>query len=251
MSKRDYGARGRVGVAPPQANPTVEPEIAACLPPGVSMLTTRLTSTCPDPKARMMEYFDKLDATLQSYDVLKLDALAFACTAASYLVGHEREDREMTALSNKRGYPIITGGKAIIAGLNEIGAKKIVIGAPYPAWVLAACQAYYEAAGFTVLAMRQIEIASTDLRSIYELSSDDAIDAMAKVDTTGADCVLFTGSGMPSLNAILEVEERTGLPALSTNLCLGWALCEAVGRSNWARGPHKLLNGWQDRLDDL
>jgi maleate isomerase len=248
MSTRDYGAEGRVGVAPPQANPTVEPEIAACLPPGVAMYVARLTSACPDPKARMLEYFDQLDRTLQAYDTMKLDALAFACTAASYLVGHEREDRELGALSAKRGYPIISGGKAIIAALKEIGATSVAIGAPYPTWVLGACKAYYEAAGFRVTSMLQIEIASADTRAIYELSSADALAALPGLDTHGADCVLFTGSGMPSLRAIAPAEQRTGLPALSTNLCLGWALCKAVGRHPWASGPHKLFNGWQGRI---
>lgn len=251
MPQRDYGARGRVGVAPPQANPTVEPEILACLPPGVSMLTTRLTSASADPKTRMLEYFDRFDQTLQSYDALKLDAVAFACTASSYLVGHEREDRDIAALSQKRGYPIITGGKAIIAGLRKIGARDIVIGAPYPAWALEACRAYYEAAGFTVRDMRHIDIGSTDLRAIYELSSAKAIAAAASFDLAGVDCVLFTGSGMPSLRAVQHVERTTGLPSLCTNLCLGWSLCEVLGLANWGTGSHRLLNGWQERLDTL
>ncbi|MBL8643661.1 MAG: hypothetical protein JNK21_06995 [Rhodospirillaceae bacterium] len=249
MPTRDYGSKGCVGVAPPQANPTVEPEIAACLPPGVSMLTTRLTSQCPDPKDRMLEYFNRLDDTLQSYDTLKLDVLAFACTAASYLVGHEREEREIAAIAKKRGYPIITGGKAIIAGLNKLGVKKIAVGAPYPQWTLDACKAYYEAAGFTITSILQIETASsTDTRSIYELTSADAIAALPRMDVAGAECVLFTGSGMPSLRAVIAAEERTGLPALCTNLCLAWSVLGVLGHQQWATGPHRLLNGWQDRL---
>lgn len=251
MSKRDYGTKGRVGVATPQANPTVEPEISACIPPRVSLYATRLTSSCPDPKLRFLEYFDQLDQTLQSYDTLKLDALAFACTAASYLVGHEREDREIAAIAKKRGYPIITGGKAIIAALRALGAKKVAIGAPYPQWVLDVCKTYYEQAGFDVVSMLQIQIASSDTRAIFDLSGDDAIAAIKNLDVRGADAVLFTGSGMPSFRAILETERITRLPTLSTNLCLGWALCSVIGQANWAPGPHKLLNGWQDRISSL
>lgn len=249
---RDYGSKGRVGVATPQANPTVEPEIAACLPPGVSLLTTRLTSSCAEPKARFQEYFDKLDQTLQTYDTLKLDAFAFACTAASYLVGHQREEADVAALSHKRGYPIITGGKAIIAALQKLGAKKVAIGAPYPAWVLEACQAYYEAAGFEITTMQHIETASaTDTRAIYELSSTDAISVMHTMNVKDADVVLFTGSGMPSFRAILETQKFTGLPTLSTNLCLGWALCDKIGQAHWAKGSHPLFNGWQERISAL
>jgi maleate isomerase len=251
MPKRDYGAKGRVGVATPQANPTVEPELGACLPPGAILYTARLTSACAQPKDRYLEYYDKLERTLDTFDTLKLDALAYACTASSYLVGHEREDREIPALAKKRGYPIVTGGKAIIAALKKFGARNLAVGAPYPTWVLDACKAYYEAAGFKIVSILQIQIASADTRAIYELTGDDAIAAMKTMNVAGADTILFTGSGMPSFRAILETEKHHMLPTLSTNLCLGWALCDAIGQANWASGSHKLLNGWQDRIARL
>lgn len=248
MSKKDYGSKGRVGVATPQANPTVEPEFAACLPPHVSLLVTRLVSKCFEPRDRYVEYYERLDSTLDSYDTLKLDAFAFACTAASYVMGLDREMKDMAALAKKRGYPIITGGQAIIAALRKLNIKKIVIGAPYPVWVIDLAKVYYQAAGFDILATHRIVTASTDTRSIYELSADDAIAALKAIDTKGADAVLFTGSGMPSLRAIQEGQRLKGLPVLSTNLCMSWSLCTHLGIGDWGKGDHKLLNGWQDRF---
>jgi maleate isomerase len=250
MSGRDYGSRGRIGVCTPQANPTVEPEMTVCLPRGVTMLTTRLTSHSPDSRQRIQDYYDHLDRTLDSYDTLKLDALAFACTASSYLVGLEREKREIAALSAKRGYSIVTGGQAIVAALRTLGVSRIAVGAPYPAWVLDAARAYYTAAGFEIVAMQQIVTRTTDTRTIYELGGDDAIAAVKTLDLSRAEAVLFTGSGMPTLRAILAVQMDTGLPALGTNLCLAWQMAQVLGLDGPA-GPHALWNGWQDRLNDL
>jgi maleate isomerase len=248
---REYGSKGRVGVAPPQANPTVEPEIAACLPPGVSLYVSRLTSACPSPTDRILDYYNTLDRTMQAYDTLKLDAFAFACTASSYLVGHDREDRDIAVLSARFKVPMITGGQAICAALKQIGARKIAMGAPYPAEVIDAAKAYYEQAGFTITSIKRIDIRSADTRAIYELGSADAIAAVKAMDLAGADTILFTGSGMPSFRAIIEAERLTGRPALASNLAMGWWLCRTIGQENWARGPHKLLNGWQSRIDAL
>lgn len=248
---REYGSKGRVGVAPPQANPTVEPEIAACLPPGVSLFVSRLTSACPSPTDRMLDYYNNLDQTMRAYDTLKLDAFAFACTASSYLVGHDREDREIAAMSAKYNVPMITGGQAICAALQHIGARKIAMGAPYPAEVIAAAKAYYEQAGFTITTITRIDIRSADTRAIYELSSADAIAAVKALDLAGADTVLFTGSGMPSFRAIIEAERLTGRPTLSSNLAMGWWLCKTIGQENWASGSHRLFNGWQNRINAL
>jgi maleate isomerase len=247
---REYGSKGWVGVCPPQANPTVEAEMGVCLPEGITMLTARLTSTSPDPRQRMQDYYDRLDNTLNAYDTMPLDALAFACTASSYLVGLERENAEIAALAKKRGYPIVTGGQAIVAALRALKVKRLAIGAPYPAWVLDACRAYYTSAGFEIVAMKQITTRTTDTRTIYELNSDDAIQAAAELDLGNADCVVFTGSGMPTLRAIKAVGERTGLPTLGTNLCLAWQVSEILKLPK-AAGPHPLYNGWQDRIARL
>ena len=66
------------------------------------------------------------------------------------------------------------------------------------------------------------------------------------VDLAGADCLLFTGTGMPTLAAIETLGPELGIPVLSTNLCLAWSICRALGVTP-PPGPHPLLNGWQAR----
>ena len=83
---------GRVtGITTPQANTTVEPEMQLLL--CGTVLTARLTSPIADSRQRLLDYFDRLPATLAQFDVAPLAAAGFACTGSCYLVGQEEEER--------------------------------------------------------------------------------------------------------------------------------------------------------------
>jgi maleate isomerase len=246
---REYGSRGRVGVSTPQANPVVEPEMSALLPAGVSLLVSRLVCAEPDQRLRFTAYMENLGDTLKSYDILKPEVLGFACTASSYVVGPEREKRLIDGVSEAAGYPIITGGQAIIAAMQSLGIKRVAVAAPYPQWVLDESHGYYAAAGFQVVTHRRIETRTTDTRTIYELSSRDGLAAARGMDVSSADALLFTGTGMPTLAAI-EALGDLGIPVLSTNICLPWAVSRSLGVTG-AEGAHPLLNGWQERVKGL
>ncbi|MGB1875664.1 MAG: maleate cis-trans isomerase family protein [Rhodospirillaceae bacterium] len=252
---RDYGAHGRVGVALPQANPTVEPEIWAFMPAHTSVLASRLTSTEVEPKDRYREYFTGLENTLATYDTLKLDVCGFACTASTYLIGREEEDKELNRLSDLKGYPVLSAGLAIERALKALKVEKLAIGAPYPEWSVEMSRDYWIGRGFDVVNTTRIAIASDDTRAIYELSAKDALATLSSIDFSAADAILLTGTGMPSLVAIIELMKSTGKPVVSSNLCLSWAMRLVLGLADEGSpgdAPrHPLLNGWQGRIGAL
>lgn len=252
---RDYGAHGRVGVAVPQANPTVEPEISAFMPPHVSVLGSRLTSQRAAPKERYQEYFTGLENTLATYDTLKLDVCGFACTASTYLVGRQAEDDELKRLSDLKGYPVLSAGNSIEQALRALNVEKLAIGAPYPEWSVEMSRDYWVGRGFDVVNTTRIAIASEDTRAIYELSAQDALATLGSIDFSAADAILLTGTGMPSMVAIIELMKSIGKPVVSSNLCLSWAMRSALGLpDDGSAGDaphHPLLNGWQGRIGSL
>ena len=79
-----------IGLAVPQANTTVEPEMQALLGVGHTLLTARMTSSAADSRQRLLDYFDRLPQTLAQFDVAPMRVAGFACTGSSYLSGAGR-----------------------------------------------------------------------------------------------------------------------------------------------------------------
>jgi len=247
---RDYGSMGRIGIAVPQANPTVEPEFSALLPRGTSLLVCRLASREIDQGRRFIGYLEDLPKTLETYDTLRPDILGFACTASSYLLGATREIELVAQFEAAFGAPLITGGQAILAALHALGARRLAVLAPYPEFVVEAGGRYLADAGYEIVSKVRISTRSRDTCTIYELSHRDALAGVHELDLARADCLLLTGTGMPSLPAISALGERMDIPVVSTNLCLAWALSRRLGL-RVPQGAHPLFNGWQERIDGL
>jgi maleate isomerase len=164
----------------------------------------------------------------------------------------ELEDRLTAEAAAQTGLPVITAAQAIRAALAAQGARRIALVAPYPADLFDAGLAYWREAGLEVVASLRVDPTLDDTHRIYELTSDDALAALRRIDTVGADCVLASGTGMPTLRALRAwggaapsvssaPPKPIGPPALSSNLCLAWALLRAVAPSQAPTAPSRLL----------
>src|SRR3954466_3065724 len=87
----EYAPDGVIGVLTPQANTTVEPEMALLLPPGLIALTARLTSDTTTIEDRQSAYLDTIDTAMRQFGNAPIRAVAFGTTGTSYLCGRERE----------------------------------------------------------------------------------------------------------------------------------------------------------------
>jgi maleate isomerase len=251
---RDYGALGRIGIIAPQSNPTVEPEIGLLLPARVSMVVARSVSS-GEPRQRLQEYFEQLDGTLQRFDTMPLDAVGFACTGSSYLVGHDAEQRALEGLESRFGYPVVSAAQALDAALKHLGAKRIALACPYPEWLLEAARRFWTERGYEIVTGGSVQPQSGDTRSIYALQGAAAGGVIRSMfEGVEADVFLITGTGMPSLRLVSELTEERHRPVLNSNLCLAWHCLQRAGIAANERGPSKdfpLLGGWKAAVDRL
>lgn len=235
----EYAGGGTVGIGTPQANPTVEAEMAILLPRDVLRLTTRLTSSAPASEQRLRDYLERIEAALATFDTLRLDVFGFACTASSYLVGAAREAEIVAAAETQFGYPVVTAATAITARLRELRAKRIALVSPYPPALSEAALAFWTAQGFAPILAGSVGSVGEDTRDIYGIDSNDARDALASATASDVDAILITGTGMPSLRLLAAASD--GPPILSSNLALAEALLARLGRT---------LPDWRGALAD-
>lgn len=204
-----------IGIATPQANPTVEIEFQRFMPGPAHAVFTRLTSKAESSKERLREYLQQMPSALASFGTLPLRAFAFACTGSSYLAGDEHEEAITNRLTQSHEIPVVTATQAIRRELEGRGATRIAMLAPYPDDLCRAAVAYWKRLGFDIITYARIDV-GPDTRRIYELTDLDVADALANFDDGGADLILLSGTGMPTIAAL----KNSTTPMLSSNLCL-------------------------------
>ena len=227
-ARADYGPRARVGIATPQANPTVEPELRALLPADIGVYATRLTHPSPRVEERIDHYVRHMPEAIRSFGSLQLAAFGFGCTGSSYRAGTVLEDELTAAAARECALPVITAAQALRIALAALGARRIALVSPYPADLAESGYRYWESAGLGITAKLRVDAAIRDTHRIYEMTSDDALTALRGIDLAGADCVVASGTGMPTLRALRIFRRECTLPVLSSNLCLAWALTRAA-----------------------
>ncbi len=214
----DYARCGLFGVLTPQANTTVEPEVAILTPADYAWINGRLVSAKDTIEARLVDYFTHLAPSFAQFANAPVQAVAVACTGASYLVGVAEEDRVLGTLP----VPTVTAARAVVDGLNALAAKRIALVSPYHAALDTAAIAYWQARGFEVVRLASAYRASDAFHPIYSLDRHAAANALASLDGVAVDAVVMLGTGMPTLHAIRAQPRLGRAPVLSCMLALVW-----------------------------
>lgn len=246
----DLGARGVVALLTPAENPTAEPELSLLMPPDVNLLTARMYAPASEMSARLKAYETRLEEWLAPFGDAPLDAVAFACTGSTYLLGPSRRRPEELKRRHEP-CPVVCAADALKDGLQSLRARRITLVSPYPSALTEAAQDHWRGAGYDVAAVIQSPLAHGAAHPIYGQTAATLLTGLRQGLKAGvADAVIVMGTGAPSLAALAVASEETDVPILSSNLATAWSVAHQLGLEDRPLITEWLASDapWRERL---
>ena len=236
------GWRARLGFLVPPGNPTVESEMIALAPPGVSVhfhrMVARGTPGAPDgQEARNRMMLDHIDESVEMLALVKPDIIVIAHTATSYHLGHGKEAELLTRLQQASGTPIVTAFGSVARALQRLGVKRIALGAPYARETMLQGKAHLEMHGFEVVTCDNL----AGVTNIYDETAERAYKLARSIDSPEAEAVFLTGTGMPTLPVLEALEHDLKKPVISSASAMMWNALRLCGVGEPVAGYGRLL----------
>ena len=243
----------RIGQIVPSSNTTMETEIPAMLLARQGVEPERFTFHSSRMRMQKVtkEELAAMDAdsdrcALELADA-RVDVLGYACLVAIMSMGrgyHRVSEARLHQRTAEAGgpAPVITSAGALVDGLKAVGAKNVSLLAPYMKPLTALVIDYIENEGIEVVDSISLEI--PDNLEVGRQDPRAPIEITKKLKTAGVDAVVASACvQMPSLASIQAIEDRVGLPVLSSSVATTYMMLKALGLKTSAPGFGSLLSG--------
>lgn len=224
------GWRGRLGFLIPPGNPTVEPEMMAMTPPGVSVHFARMvargpTGTHHGQEERNRSQIEHIDETAALLAMVKPGVMVIAHTATSYTLGRSAEAALLRRMQAQYAMPVATAFGSVAAALSSLGIKRVALGTPYSEEITLKARTHLVEHGFEVVSCGRLE----GVTDIYQETPQRAYALGRSVDAPLAQAVFLSGTGMPTISILETLEHDLGKPVISAASAMMWYALRLAG----------------------
>lgn len=234
MSRINY----RIGQIVPSSNTTMETEIPAMLRAREAVEPERFTfhssrmrmqKVTKEELAAMDRDSDRCAAELAD---ARVDVLGYACLVAIMSMGngyHRVSEERLHRRTVEAGgpAPVVTSAGALVDGLKTLGAKKVALIAPYMKPLTRLVIDYIEHEGIEVIDSISLEI--PDNLEVGRQEPNAPAEISKRLNINGVDAIVASACvQMPSLASVRVIEERTGLPVVSSSVCTTFMMLQRL-----------------------
>ncbi len=240
------GWRSRLGFLVPPGNPTMEPEMMALVPPGVSLHFSRMsasgeTGSLSGQEERNLEQIAGLDASIKLLSLVFPRVIVMGHTATSYTLGVEGEAKLKKSMEEKYNIPFITAFGSVLSALTHLNVSRVALGTPYGMETTLRGKALLEAHKFNVVSHGNLP----NVTNIYDETAERAYGLGRQLDHSDVEAVFISGVGMPTIAMIDALEADLGKPVISAASAMMWNALRTAGVRASIPGAGKLLaGGW-------
>jgi maleate cis-trans isomerase len=236
------GWRARLGFLIPPGNPTVEPEMIALAPPGVSVHFSRLVARGPagthhGQEERNRSQIEHIDESTELLAMVKPNVIMLAHTATSYALGHSAEAELLRRLQARYAIQVATAFGSVAAALTMLGVRRLALGTPYSEEITLKGKVHLEGCGYEVVSYGHLK----NVTDIYAETPERAYQLGRSVDTSDAEAVFLSGTGMPTIEILEVLEHDLGKPVLSAASAMMWHALRLAGVRHSTSGYGRLL----------
>jgi len=194
---------------------TIPPEANQMYPTGVAFraASVGLKTMTPEGYDQVLDRIEPVARDLASQGA---QAIVLMGTSLSFYKG-AAFNRELTQrIARASGLPAVTMSTAVTAGLRSVGGQRLAVATAYADEVNHRLQTYLREEGFEVVHIQGLGIeAVEDIRAVTQ-EGLPKFSAEVAAASPGADALLVSCGGLRTLDLIAPLEQRCGIPVVSS-----------------------------------
>jgi maleate isomerase len=243
----------RIGLIVPSSNTTMETELPELFRRQSEATGHRYTfhsarATLKNvTREELLAMVDKAADCAIAVSDADVDVIAYACLVAVMAQGpgaHVGSEEVISQAAADNGHPaaVSSSAGALVRTLQELGASRVAMVAPYMKPLTKMVSDYIEGSGITVMDSKSLEVADNlavgclDPRNLPAIARD--------LQRDGADAIVLSACvQMPSLPAVQAVEDELGLPVITAATATTYEVLKALGHTPAISGAGRLLAG--------
>jgi maleate isomerase len=218
--------RARLGIVYP-ADGALDDEYWKLLPSGVTVHITRFEATDEQTVKVFEEQANSpdIETAARHLSVIGPDAIAYACTAGSFINGAGKDLEIIRRMEKVCGVPCTTTSTALAKAAEALGVNRLAVAAPYPDDVTGRLRAFLEGNDFKVVSLESLgltcDICMQPAGTAYRLAKE--------TDVPEAEAVLISCTNLRTVEILESLEQDLGKPVISANQATVWEMLRLAG----------------------
>lgn len=159
-----------------------------------------------------------------------VDAVVWACTSASFVLGLAGARRQATELADALGVPASSTALAFVAACEHLRVGTVAVAASYPPALTRHFVALLRDAGVATVTSRSAGIHTAD--EVSRLPPARVRELARRAAHPDADAVLVPDTAMPTASVLEDLDRDVDVPVLTANQVTFW---HALRLARWSR----------------